>query len=147
MPGRQRDKSRRPNPRRWCGRGEPPAEHPNPPLPGAAVTARPPGRPGVGAAEGPGSCEAVAQRPDDRRFPRPRGGRAVRGGEGDAEGLAVQWGRGAPGVSTAWLDRERVCCATCCLVQILALPLTSLWATYFAPRHLGFFLCERDYGL
>lgn len=48
--------------------GETPAEHPNPQLPGAAVTARPPGEPGVGAAGVLGSWEAVT--PDPTGGPR-----------------------------------------------------------------------------
>lgn len=66
--------------------GETSAEHPNPQLPGAAVTARPPDEPGVGAAGGLGSWEAITPRPN-RRSSRPRGGQAQAGRmEGGAKG-------------------------------------------------------------
>lgn len=119
--------------------GERPAEHPNPQLPGAAVTAWPLGRPGVGAAGDRGSCEPVAQRPDGRS-PRPPGGRA-----GRAEGREARrvWppsgGWEAPADSRVRLVVERggVCAATLSPVSFL----TLLGATNFTSGYLSSILC------
>ena len=77
----------------------------------------------MGPREAPGSCGAVAQRPDGRSL-HPRGGRAGRGG--GAEELAVPWGWGAPRGPALWLVPERVYSAVRWLVYILALRLTGL---------------------
>ncbi|KAM7231590.1 hypothetical protein CapIbe_016351, partial [Capra ibex] len=88
MPGRRGDKSGRPSPRRRRGRG---SSGPSIQIPRCQAPPSPPGPRagrGLGPREAPGSCGAVAQRPDGRS-PHPRGGRAGRGG--GAEELAVPW--------------------------------------------------------